>query len=181
MKDYGLEVFDADKLVDSLYKREEVRAVIRKKFGDGVFAEKDVNKKALAKIVFSDAQKLQLLNSIIHPIIREELKRLDHRGKIVFAEIPLLFEAGFEPLFDRVIVVRCSENVAMARAAKRGFSEDEFHKRMAFQLPDGEKNADYIVNSDCSVEELEAQAEEISMDLVKINKQIKKTEQMEKT
>src|SRR3989344_3063837 len=94
MKDYGLEVFDADKLVDSLYKREEVRAVIRKKFGDGVFAEKDVNKKALAKIVFSDAQKLQLLNSIIHPIIREELKRLDHRGKIVFAEIPLLFEAG---------------------------------------------------------------------------------------
>ena len=122
MKEYGLEVFDADPFVDFLYKREEIKAVIRKNFGTSVFSSQAVDKKALAAMVFGDAQKLRLLNSIIHPIIREELKRLDHRERIVFAEIPLLFEAGLQSMFDKVIVVRCQEKVAMARAANRGFT-----------------------------------------------------------
>ncbi len=174
MKDYGLEVFDADKFVDSLYRREEVKNIIKKSFGERIFSQGAVDKKALATIVFDDNEKLSVLNSIIHPIVSEELKRIDHKEKLVFAEIPLLFETGMEKLFDQIVVVSCPENVAVERAKKRGFSEVDFHKRMSFQLPDTKKKADFIVDSNCSIEELRKQAELISKELLKINAKGKK-------
>ncbi|HLC79460.1 MAG TPA: dephospho-CoA kinase [archaeon] len=164
----GYETFEADKFVDMLYQKDFVMQLLGKEFGEYVVSQRKVNKRALADIVFSDFKKLQKLNRLIHPIIKEEIKKIDHEGKMVFCEMPLLFEAQMDDLFDKIILVKCSERSALARAAGRGYSEEEFKRRIHYQWDDQKKAqfADFIVDSEQSVQELEAAAQRITKELL---------------
>lgn len=103
--------------------------------------DQSVNRSILGRIVFSDPEKLRLLNSIIHPLVRaawqEQLnEHLNRRPDIPAAVvIPLLFEIGAQAQFERVVCVACSISLQIRRLRERGLTPEEAEQRLAAQLP----------------------------------------------
>ena len=91
----GYKVFDTDKIAHQIL---ETSPEVKKTFGT-------TDRKEIAKIVFSNPEKLKVLETIIHPKVKEEiLKIFKLDEKIVFISVPQLFESGFNNLFDKVFV-----------------------------------------------------------------------------
>ena len=122
----------------------------REHWGAAVFGpDGGFDRKKIAQIVFDDEQELSWLNSVIHPLIREkaeEIIGLRADGQIIFA-VPLLFEAGWEPLFDRVICVWTDREVQINRLAERNWSRAQIMRRIESQMPNEEKmeRADMVI------------------------------------
>lgn len=112
--------------------------------------EGGLDEKLLARLVFSDREKLRILEGLLHPYVRrrllEEMARLE--ASIVFLEIPLLFEVGWEKELDRILVVAAPLEARLERVRLRsGLSREEALNREARQLPQEEKvrRADYVI------------------------------------
>lgn len=79
---------------------------------------------------------------------------------VVFISIPLLFETGFDALFDKIIFVQCDDDIRLQRLMRRNdFTEEQALKRMNAQLPQKEKmqKSDFIIYNNSSLEDLEKQ------------------------
>lgn len=119
-----------------------------------------IDRPKLARIVFRDKKKLNRLNKIVHPAVKEELKRIiqDRRRKgrikILAVEIPLLYEVGMADWFDKVIVVTCNNDIQYKRGRART-SKKELLLRISSQWPvtKKEKLADFIVDNSGTMEE----------------------------
>lgn len=96
-----------------------------------------INRKKLSAIVFQDEAKRQALNAIAHPMIMEKLlKEMEgEKGRLVFAEVPLLFEGNYEKFFDEIIVIkRDAEKRISGVRLRDGISENEILARINAQL-----------------------------------------------
>jgi len=174
----GVEVVDADQLSRRVVEPgEPALEEITSRFGPEVIGpDGRLDRKALARIVFDDGEARSALEAITHPRIVAEALRwfLDaERSGAPFAvfEVPLLFETGLEELFDRVVVVSASPEVQRARAAARDdLSEDEVAARLDAQMPTAEKarRADFVVDNDGTLAELEAAVRALHQELVAI-------------
>ncbi|HEY2627176.1 MAG TPA: dephospho-CoA kinase [Candidatus Udaeobacter sp.] len=106
--------FDADQAAHRLVDLDpEVKKEIRREFGSAVFSvDRELNRKKLRHIVFTNAAKRRALEQILHPRIRRqwstEAETLHNSPHFFFPDIPLLYETGGEKLCDRVVVVACS-------------------------------------------------------------------------
>ncbi len=132
----GFPVFSADAIARGIYEDPQVRAAVRAAFPTCV-SESGVDRAALADAVFADAEKLQTLNAATHPAILrllwQRMRAAD--GSAVFAEVPLLFEGGYEKQFDRVIVVlRPQEERIAALKARDGLSREQALARIKNQF-----------------------------------------------
>jgi dephospho-CoA kinase len=117
--------------------------------------------------VFDDPDARHTLESLTHPPILEHLRsqmdaarRAGPPDAVIAVEVPLLFEAGMEDWFDKVVVVACSERAQVARlAARDGLSAEEARRRIAAQMPLAEKiaRADYVVWNEAAKEEIRSQ------------------------
>lgn len=138
LKEHNIPVVDADKIGHKVLTYEKVKEKLFENFGNVFDNEKNVDRKKLANMVFEDKSKLEILNSIVHPIIREEIKKetfeLSKNHKIVACEIPLLYECGFEDLVDKVLVVYLSEKETLKRLVKRGMTEKDAKNRIKNQM-----------------------------------------------
>ena len=149
----GARFFDADEAIHALLNRPEVQKQIRHEFGAQVFSGAgDLNRTKLRAIVFADATKKRALERLLHPRIRRQWRTeaKEHRNspKFFFADIPLLYETGGEPLCERVVVVACSQKVQLARLRKRMSLKSANAKQMInSQMPLEEKirRADHVV------------------------------------
>lgn len=136
---------------------------IKKEFGPGFIGpEGEIDRKALATLVFSDPERLKRLNEITHPaIIREIEARVaaiekDHPGGIIVVDAPLLIEVGLEKKVDRVVVVYADEKTQLERVMDRdGLGREEARMRINAQMPVKEKVefADFVIDGNGSVEE----------------------------
>lgn len=111
-----------------------------------------LDKKKAAKLIFSSKKKKKELEEFIHPLIYDKMVKQikECNDKIIFLEIPLLFETNFKELTDYNIVVYAEELIQMDRIIKRdGISSDEALKRIESQMPLIEKviKADYVINN----------------------------------
>jgi dephospho-CoA kinase len=115
------------------------------------------------------------LEGILHQrvIARIEETARDNPHDLVVAEIPLLFETGFQDRVDTVILTTCPEESIYSRLRKKGFSDTEISERLASQTPDSEKytQVDYIINTDRG---LAAIAREVNFIYNALIKKIKK-------
>jgi len=147
-------VIDSDEIVRSLYERIEVQGKIRKIFGS-------LKKEEIAEQAFSDSAKREELEKILHPLVKEEIEKI--QGEILFVEVPLLFETGMEEDFDFVVAVKASEEARIERMKEKGMSEEEVMKRIRAQLSDSErvKKADLVIDNDGNLRELEARVKEL--------------------
>jgi dephospho-CoA kinase len=141
----GLPVIDTDHVAHDVLKNDvEVKAALRKRFGDGIFGDDGfVNRKALGAIVFSDVAARHDLDRIVHPaVIKACRQRVYALGPVplAFLLVPLLFEAGLEEQYDEIWTVIASDEVVRERLKKRdGLTDEEANKRIAAQYPQAEK------------------------------------------
>jgi len=156
----GAAVSSADELVHRVYREDEsLKSELRERWGDGVFdADGEVDRAAVAVIVFADRFELNWLESVLHPRVGQMHKQwLDEVAArpdppaLVAIEIPLLYETGGEERFDKVVVLTASPSV---REARRGV----FAEREARLIPDEEKmrRGNFAYVNDGSLEELDA-------------------------
>ncbi len=137
-------VVDGDTAGHRVLTHPEVKTQIRQRFGDSVFtAEGEIDRRALGTVVFGSAnrQALDDLESIVHPEIRQELKRLieTHRAsgevQAIILDAAVLLEAGWDGLSPTIVFVDTPYEQRLARVKSRGWSESELKEREASQLP----------------------------------------------
>ena len=151
----GIPIYNADTEAKRLMVQDEV---IRKELvalvGEEVYQGAELNKPLLASYLFSSAEHVQQINSIVHPRVKadfiEWLKaRLEY--EVAGIESAILFEAGFRDSVDSVIMVSSPEELRLARAMKRdGATEQQIRNRMSAQMNEDEKikMADFVICND---------------------------------
>ena len=147
IEEKGFKVYDTDKIAhDILAFNEDVL----NSFGTN-------DRKELAKIVFSNPEKLKQLEEIIHPLVKKELLKIFESDlKIVFISVPQLFEAGFDTMFDKIIYITADENIRKERLIKRNsFTPEEAQKRMDAQSENNKKEkACFVLENNSTIETL---------------------------
>ncbi len=157
LRELDLPIIDADLIAREMVKPNEAgyRDIIDH-FGKGILnPDQTINRRRLAKIIFSDPEERERLNSLLHPRIVKEIKRrienFKEKGEgMVIVDAALLIEAGQLPLVDKLIVVIVSERLQIKRLAQRDhLTKREARERIATQMPLSEKTklADYVVNN----------------------------------
>ena len=150
----GFHVFSCDEYNKELLEKDNKGySLIKKEFPDA-FDGNILNKAKLADIIFKDKESKNKLESILHPLIKEKMLKEAEENEIFFAEVPLLFEVGYQIFFDRNILVVCDEDIALRRLVDRGLELNDSRKRIMNQMSvsDKEKLADEIIynNNDLS-------------------------------
>jgi dephospho-CoA kinase len=152
--DLGATVIDADELArEVVLPGTPGLSAIIDRWGERVLnPDGTLNRAALRTIVFSSESDRQDLNAIVHPEVRRLRDTLideaRNRGdQVVIAAIPLLFEAGLQDEFDRIILVDAPEETRLARLVqRRGLSTAEATRMMAAQKPaDGKRPLAHVV------------------------------------
>ena len=147
LEERGFKVYDTDKITHEILASNKD---ITKEFGTN-------DRQEIAKIVFSNLNKLKKLESIIHPLVKNELEKIFTRDeKIIFVSVPQLIEAGFESLFDKIIYITADENIRRERLMKRNLlTLKEAQKRInAQQENDKKERSDYFIKNNDSLEDL---------------------------
>lgn len=110
-----------------------------------------IDRKAVAKIVFEDAEELRWLENELHPRVRCDWKQQirDHPQADTLVEIPLLFEKRLESEFDFTVCVHSPESVVESRMKARGYSREELVRRRRHQMPikDKIRRADFVITN----------------------------------
>lgn len=116
-------------------------------FGNRILGTKDqIDRKQLSAIVFADSEAMSKLNSIVHPVILEDIKKriADHKREgiaTIVIEAALLIEVGWDQLLDEVWIIRSTKEETLQRLGKRdGLSREDVLRRMDRQLPSVESS-----------------------------------------
>lgn len=173
----GVPVLDADEIAhEALAPHSAVWNAIFERYGSQIMSEDGVaDRTMIARIVFQDPDERKFLESHIHPFVKREIEvrmaKLAREGHpFAIAEIPLLFEAGWEGEFDAVIVVRCTEEQEIERCKdKFGMAREEVLLRLGAQYAlDRKVNAaDAVIDNDGPLEETEVQVKRLHKEMVK--------------
>ncbi|MFF5956658.1 dephospho-CoA kinase [Streptomyces luteogriseus] len=143
-------------------------------FGEEILAaDGSLDRPRLGAIVFSDAEKLSTLNSIVHPLVgarSRELEEAAAKDAVVLHDVPLLTENGLAPLYDLVIVVDAAPETQLDRLVRlRGMTEEDARARMAAQATRAQRReiADIVIDNDVPLEELERRVKDVWAELVR--------------
>ncbi len=125
----GVPVYHADKQARKIVDSEKVTEQITLLFGKQVLdPQNKIDRKVLAEIVFSNEEKLSALNSLIHPLVEEDFSqwgKLYADQKYILQEAAILFETGFDRLFEATILVTAPEELCISRVIARDRSTKE--------------------------------------------------------
>lgn len=168
LREKGIEVWELDKLSRELSKKGgPLWKSIVKTFGPQFLTEKgELDRTKLGKMVFRDWENLFNLNSVTHPVLLQEVRKKLASvppSRIVAIEGAVLFEAGFEPLWDKLIFVEADEAIREKRLLKTtGLKVREIRDRLRLQrfLNCLKRRADFILKNEGSLEELEETIED---------------------
>ncbi|MBP5341817.1 MAG: dephospho-CoA kinase [Bacteroidales bacterium] len=148
----GVSCFVADDVAASYYQDPDFLSEIRSLFGDGVFDfDGRADKRRIAALVFSDKEKLQALNALVHPRVMRDFDafcRQHEAEDYVLFESAILYDCGLDRLMDRMVCVYLDLAERLRRLqARDGVGEDQIMARIANQMPAEEmmRRADYII------------------------------------
>ena len=168
----GAATVSSDEIVHHLLRsNEDVKQAIVGELGDGVL-DKDgvIDRRRVGEIVFGDRPKLDFLEGLLHPLVsaeylgwREALGGLPNPPRVCVTEVPLLYEAGTDSEFDKVVVVTAPRKLRQAR------SPGMLDQREPRLLDDREKaaRADYAYSNTGTIEELDAFVGSVMDDLAR--------------
>ena len=171
----GAQVIEADLLGrDAVRPGRPAWHSVVDQFGEEILAPTtmEIDRRALAEIVFRDRAKLAALNAIVHPVIfraiADELEKLRATEEIVVLDAALIIETGLDEVIDVLVVVTAPQHVRERRLVnKRGLSLEDVRNRIASQQRPEElvARADVLVSNDGSLEDLAAEAERVWKEL----------------
>jgi dephospho-CoA kinase len=167
---HGAATVSSDEIVHRLLREDPVVGkTLVERFGDGILDEAgQIDRSAIAEIVFADREALDWLESLLHPLVvqeylewREQLAALPNPPPLTATEVPLLYEVGGQDRFDAVVVVTAPPKV------RAGRTEVEAEEREQRLLPDTVKvaQADFAYVNDGSIEDLDAFVGEVMEEL----------------
>ena len=177
--DLGAQVADADAIAHELYRPgQDVYQELVKRFGQKIVKpDGEIDRAKLAAAAF-DGGRVEELNKIVHPaVIRQQDRWMREVAAkdpyaVAMVEAALIFEAGVDDRFDRIMVVTCKPAQKVTRFAERtGRNEAEARtdvdRRTKAQIPDEEKvrRADFVIDNSGSVEETRHQVQQIYAEL----------------
>jgi len=153
-------------------------------FGKEILNEDEsIDRKGLAQRVFSNPKERTLLNQVIHPRIKEEIKRRKEEilqkdpEAIIIIDAALLVERGDHREMDKVIVVVAPDDQRIERLKRRdGMSEEEAKKVISSQMPQEEKMrvADFVIRNEGTLEETKQRARELFQELKRMGRSQKR-------
>ena len=173
IKSKGYIVIDADKIGHEALDGDYVKEKLILTFGNEILKDNKINRQKLGELVFGNSINLNILNSIIHPEIRKKiLEEIDKNNdkELIFIDVALLFEAKFDDLVDKIIVVYVDKNTQLTRLMKRNsISEKEALNRIMSQMSSIEKAklGDYTINNNLDVINTYKQIDKVLSELKK--------------
>ncbi|MGB3731203.1 dephospho-CoA kinase [Microbacterium sp.] len=170
LAEHGAVIVDADQIVrDVQGPGSPVLAAIAAEFGEDVIrVDGALDRAALGARVFADQDRLQALNAIVHPAVREESARrftaaLDaDPAAVVVYDVPLLVEARVDDPWDLIVVADAPADMRAQRMiALRGMTEEDARARLASQVPDDVRRAvaDVVIDTSGTIERTIAQTD----------------------
>jgi dephospho-CoA kinase len=157
---HGAATVSSDQIVHHLLRRDDVHSAVVRRMGNGVVGpDGQIDRGALATVVFNDREALSWLEELLHPLVaaeylqwREQLAGLSNPPAVAVTEVPLLYETGGEARFDKVVLITAPKKL---RSMRSPVAMDDRESRF---LPDSEKaeRADYVFRNLGSLDELDA-------------------------
>ncbi len=155
LKLYDIPIYNAD--VEAKRLNDEspiIRQKLTQNIDENLYISGKLDKQRFAQIIFNDPEKLRIANSIIHPELQKDFLRwveIHSDSDIVGMEAALLFEANFQRMFDKVIMVYAPVSLRIVRASQRDRTTSEkIEERLRHQFPDEEKVklSDFVIFND---------------------------------
>ena len=163
----GALVVDSDQLAREVVERgSKGFDLIVTEFGDEILKNGDLDRAALASLIFKDPKKRAKLEEITHPLIRQSFAKIVSSAgseSIIINQIPLLVESKHDYKFDHVITISAPEKIRTERLLKRGLALTQIEQRMKAQATDTQREviSDTVIVNDKSEQELLAQVEKV--------------------
>ena len=168
----GAGLLDADRAAHEVLRIPEIEAAARRRWGEAVFGpDGRIDRSRLAEVVFADPpdgpRERRYLEALTHPeigrLLAGEVERLETSGtRAAVLDAPLLVEAGWDKLCERLVFVEAPRELRLERARRRGWSEADFAAREGVQesLDAKRARADVVIDNSGSVEQTGAQLEQ---------------------
>lgn len=159
----SFQVLDADAVAHNLRRNAKVKKIIMEAFADfDILEDGEISRSKLGRIIFTDEISRKKLEGILHPLIKNKMEKFLHEKsesgeKIAFVSIPLLFEAHFENLFDKIILVYADDGLRIKRLMQRSdLTKTQAQERLDIQMNQNDKKAlsDFIIYNNDSLESL---------------------------
>ncbi len=172
----GVPVIASDDIVHRLYQSAAVAPVER--LFPGVTSARGIDREELSRRLVAEPERLKELEAVVHPLVRNEIAYFfkaeeGRHAALAVADIPLLFESGFDYGLDAVIVTTVDAEIQRERALKRpGMSVDKLEAILARQMPQAEKlrRATYVIDTSRSLQETKKDVREV-VEKLKANRQ----------
>ena len=168
----GAFIIDADRIARAVVKKglPAYREIVHRFGAEILLPDGEINRNMLADVIFNDHQKKQLLNSIVHPHVNEEvnlqIKQIQktHPNAVIVLDVPLLIEAGMHDDLSDIIVVYAPQKIQIKRLMQRDhISETEALARVRSQMPieEKKKKATIVIDNSGTIENTRKQAIEV--------------------
>jgi len=163
----GALVVDSDQLAREVVERgSKGFDLIVTEFGDEILKNGDLDRAALASLIFKDPKKRARLEEITHPLIRQSFAKIVSSAgndSIIINQIPLLVESKHDYKFDHIITISVPNEIRTERLLKRGLTLTQIDQRMKAQATDAQREviSDTVIINDKSEQELITQVEKV--------------------
>ena len=173
----GCRIHEADKAAHALMEpgRPAWRKVIDH-FGPGILnADRTIDRRRLAAIIFTDKKERGFMDGLVHPLVLEKMREAadpfknEGRTRVFVSEAALTIEAGFAPFFDKVVVAWCRPEVQLQRLMDRDrIGPEEALKKVRSQmdLEEKKKHADYLIDTSGTLADTESRTETVYQSLL---------------
>ena len=159
----GIDTIDADNVAKNILDdNKKATKLFLKNFGDEFLdANNKIKRDLLRTKIFKDIEKKNKLESIIHPIVREEITKFIEKSDSIYKIImvPLIFETNSQDFYDKIIVIDCDESIQIERASQRdNKSKEDIINIIKNQASREERRsiADYVILNNSTLDNLKA-------------------------
>ena len=171
-KELGITCYQADDEAKELMNSDKgLIKKIKNSFGDSIYINSKLDRKKLSAIVFTDKQKLELLNSIVHPYVNRHFENYCKGLEDIYIikEVAIIFEIGTQNKFDKIILVRAPKEDRVKRIINRDkCNRQDAINRINNQIADDDKidQCDFIIDN-INLEEIPSKVLKIHNSILK--------------
>lgn len=156
-------IIDSDALAKKILYEGSLTSKVTQILGKNIFCDGVADLKQAASIIFNDKTKKQQIEDLVLPLLKEAIQlQAENFDGVCVVESAIIFESGTEKNYSRIVLTTCDRETQRKRLLNKGMTEEDINMRLQHQMPfeEARYRAPYIINTDCSPEEL---SEQVSM------------------
>jgi dephospho-CoA kinase len=167
-KEKGFKTLSADEIVDFLYKNNELLKNKFKNLNINIVKDSKISKDLIKEKIKENKGLKTKIEKIVHPFVIDFIKEKVKKENKIAIEVPLLFEAGMENIFSKIILVRAKENLIKKELKKRNIKESEqnIYLSLLDNIEDKVKKSNYLINNNKDLKSFKKECEEVILKIV---------------